>query len=218
VTQDTGDLGIVEPSITVVPDMTDTVKISSDAQDLLFREARTPNTFSDQPVTDEQIAAIYELVKYAPTAMNTQPLRIVLVRQDETRERLLKHMAEGNREKTASAPLVAVLAADTGFHQHLDRTFPHFAGAKDLFADDAGREAAARFNATLQVGYFLLGVRAVGLAAGPMGGFDAEGIDNDLLAGTDLKSLLVVNIGAPGENPWYPRLPRLEQDEVVLEA
>ena len=198
--------------------MTDTVKISPDAQDLLFREARTPNTFSDQPVTDEQIAAIYELVKYAPTAMNTQPLRIVLVRQDEARERLLKHMAEGNREKTASAPLVAVLAADTGFHEHLDRTFPHFAGAKDLFADEAGREAAARFNATLQVGYFLLGVRAVGLAAGPMGGFDAEGIDNDLFADTNLKSLLVVNIGTPGENAWFPRLPRLEQDEVVLEA
>jgi 3-hydroxypropanoate dehydrogenase len=198
--------------------MTDTVTISPDAQDLLFREARTPNTFSDQQVSDEQIAAIYDLVKYAPTAMNTQPLRIVLVRQDEARERLLKHMAEGNREKTASAPLVAVLAADTEFHENLDRTFPHFAGAKDLFADNVAREAAARFNATLQIGYFLLGVRAVGLAAGPMGGFDAEGIDEDLLAGTSLKSLLVVNIGHPGENPWFPRLPRLEQDEVVLEA
>jgi 3-hydroxypropanoate dehydrogenase len=198
--------------------MTQTLMLSTDAQDLLFRQARTPNMFTDEPVTDEQIAAIYDLVKYAPTAMNTQPLRIVLVRQGEPRERLLKHMADGNREKTASAPLVAVLAADTDFHESLDRTFPHFAGAKDLFADDAGREAAARFNATLQVGYFLLGVRAAGLAAGPMGGFDAEGIDNDLLEGTTLKSLVVVNIGRPGENAWFDRLPRLEQHEVVLDA
>jgi 3-hydroxypropanoate dehydrogenase len=198
--------------------MTQPLMLSTDAQDLLFRQARTPNTFTDEPVTDEQIAAIYDLVKYAPTAMNTQPLRVVLVRQGEPRERLLKHMADGNREKTASAPLVAVLAADTDFHESLDRTFPHFAGAKDLFADDAGREAAARFNATLQVGYFLLGVRAAGLAAGPMGGFDAEGIDNDLLEGTTLKSLVVVNIGRPGENAWFDRLPRLEQHEVVLDA
>jgi len=204
--------------MTVEPDMTDMTTLSPAAQDLLFREARTPNTFSDVQVTDEQIAAIYDLVKYAPTAMNTQPLRILLVRQGEPRERLLKHMAEGNREKTAGAPLVAVLAADTNFHENLDRTFPHFAGAKDLFADDSAREGAARFNATLQVGYFLLGVRAVGLAAGPMGGFDAEGIDDDLLAGTGLKSLLVVNLGQPGDNPWYDRLPRLAQDEVVLEA
>jgi 3-hydroxypropanoate dehydrogenase len=198
--------------------MTNSLTLSAEAQDLLFREARTANTFTDEPVTDEQITAIYDLVKYAPTALNTQPLRIVLVRDGEPRERLLKHMADGNRDKTANAPLVAILAADTNFHEHLERTFPHLPGARDMFADDAGREQAARFNATLQAGYFLLGVRAAGLAAGPMGGFDAAGIDDDLLAGRNLKSFMVVNIGKPGDNPWYDRLPRLERDEVVSEA
>jgi 3-hydroxypropanoate dehydrogenase len=197
--------------------MTD-MMLSPEAQDLLFREARTANTFTDEPVTDEQVAAIYDLVKYAPTAMNTQPLRILLVRGGETRERLLKHMADGNRDKTANAPLVAVLAADTDFHEHLGRTFPHFPGARDLFADDTAREQAAKFNAGLQIGYFLLGVRAVGLAAGPMGGFDAAGLDEEFFAGSNLKSLLVVNLGRPGENPWHDRLPRLSHDEVVLEA
>jgi 3-hydroxypropanoate dehydrogenase len=195
--------------------MTNPLTLSPEAQDLLFREARTANSFTDEPVSDEQVAAIYDLVKHAPTAMNTQPLRIVLVRDGEPRDRLLKHMSEGNRAKTASAPLVAVLAADTDFHDHLVRTFPHFSGAREVFADDAAREQAARFNATLQVGYFLLGVRAAGLAAGPMGGFDAQGIEEDLLAGTSLKALLVVNIGHPGENAWFDRLPRLEHDEVV---
>jgi 3-hydroxypropanoate dehydrogenase len=192
--------------------------LSSDAQDLLFREARTANSFSDEPVTDEQIEAIYDLVKYGPTAMNNQPLRIVLVRDGEPRERLLKHMSEGNREKTASAPLVAILAADTDFHDNLPRTFPHFAGARDVYSDDQAREQAARFNATLQIGYFLLGVRAAGLAAGPMGGFDAQGIEEELFEGTSLKALLVVNIGKPGDNPWYDRLPRLPHDEVVITA
>ena len=198
--------------------MTELLHLSADAQDLLFREARTANTFSDEPVTDEQVAAIFDLVKYAPTAMNTQPLRIVLVREDDARQRLLKHMAEGNREKTAGAPLVAVLAADTEFHENLGRTFPHFEGAREAFADDARREQAALFNATLQAGYFLIGVRAAGLAAGPMGGFDASGIDEDLLAGRHLKSFMVVNIGHPGESAWFDRLPRLEQHEAVLEA
>jgi 3-hydroxypropanoate dehydrogenase len=192
--------------------------LTSDAQDLLFREARTANSFTDEPVSDEQIASIYDLVKFAPTAMNTQPLRILVVRDGEPRERLLKHMAEGNREKTARAPLVAVLAADTDFHEHLATTFPHFAGARDAFSDDEKREQAARFNATLQAGYFLLGVRAAGLAAGPMGGFDAEGIDEEFFAGTGLKALLVVNLGHPGENAWRDRLPRLEHDQVVLRA
>ena len=48
------------------------------AQDLLFREARTANTFTDEPVTDEQVQAIYDLVKYGPTSMNQSPLRVTL--------------------------------------------------------------------------------------------------------------------------------------------
>ena len=198
--------------------MSDILRLSPEAQDLLFREARTANSFTDEPVTDEQVAAIYDLVKYGPTAMNGQPLRIVLVRHGEARERLLKHMADGNRDKTANAPLVAILAADTDFHEHLERTFPHLPGAKDAFADDARREEVAKFNASIQAGYFFLGVRAAGLAAGPMAGFDAAGVDDEFFRGTGLRSLVVVNIGRPGENAWFDRLPRLEQDEVVLEA
>ena len=191
--------------------------VSADAQDLLFREARTANRFTDAAVTDEHVAAIYDLVKYGPTAMNAQPLRVLLVRE-EGRDRLLKHMADGNRDKTASAPLVAVLAADVDFHEHLPRTFPHFPGAKDVFSDAESREAPARFNAALQAGYFLIGVRAAGLAAGPMSGFDADGIDEEFFAGTPWRSFMVVNIGHPAENAWFDRLPRLELDEVVRTA
>ena len=96
------------------------------AQDLLFREARTANTFTDEPVTDEQVRAIYDLAKYGPTAFNQSPLRITLVRSPEARERLVRHMAEGNRPKTATAPLVAILAADNEFHEELPHLFPHF--------------------------------------------------------------------------------------------
>ena len=185
------------------------------AQDLLFREARTANAFSDEPVSDEQVRAIYDLVKWAPTAMNTQPLRVVLVRSPEARERLLPLLSEGNRAKTASAPLVAILAADTGFHEHLPELLPYAPGAKDRFADDTAREQAARFNATLQAGYFLLGVRAAGLAAGPMGGFDAAGVDAEFFADGRLRSFLVVNIGKPAADAWQDRLPRLHHDDVV---
>ena len=196
-------------------DLRDVLALSPEAQDLLFREARTANTFTDEPVTDEQVAAIYDLVRWAPTAMNMQPLRVLLVRSDEARARLLDHMAPGNRAKTGSAPLVAVLTADTDFHELLPRTFPHFAGARDAFADDEARERAGRFNASLQVGYFILGVRAAGLAAGPMTGFDAEGLEQEFFAGTAQRVLAVVNIGHPGEDAWFPRSPRLELEDVV---
>ncbi len=192
-----------------------TLALHPDAQDLLFREARTANAFTDEPVTEEQIRAIYDLVKYAPTSMNIQPLRVTLVRTPEARERLLPLMSEGNRAKTATAPVVAILAADTDFHTNLDRVFPILPNAKDFFADPGRRAETARFNALLQVGYFLLGIRAAGLAAGPMTGFDAEGVDKEFFTDGRHKSLVVVNIGRPAEGAWFDRLPRLAHDEVV---
>ncbi|MFF9086938.1 malonic semialdehyde reductase [Streptomyces sp. NPDC014991] len=185
------------------------------AQDLLFREARTANTFTDEPVTDEQVQAIYDLVKYGPTAFNQTPLRITLVRSAEARERLLPHMAEGNRAKTAAAPLVAILSADNEFHEELPALFPAFPQAKDLFfAERPARESAAAFNAALQAAYFVVGVRAAGLAAGPMTGFDFEGVRKEFLD-DDHTPLMIVNIGRPGPDAWYPRSPRLAYEDVV---
>ncbi|MCQ6554527.1 malonic semialdehyde reductase [Streptomyces sp. C10-9-1] len=185
------------------------------AQDLLFREARTANSFTDEPVTDEQVQAIYDLVKYGPTAFNQTPLRIVLIRSDEARARLLPHLAEGNRAKTAAAPLVAVLAADNEFHTELPTLFPHFPQAKDVFFSERPvREATATVNAALQAAYFIVGVRAAGLAAGPMTGYDAAGIRKEFLDG-DHTPLMVVNIGRPGPDAWFPRSPRLDYDKVV---
>ncbi|MEV0782384.1 malonic semialdehyde reductase [Streptomyces sp. NPDC050423] len=185
------------------------------AQDLLFREARTANTFTDEPVTEEQVQAIYDLVKYGPTAFNQSPLRVVLVRSDEARARLVPHMAEGNQAKTSTAPLVAILAADNEFHEELPALLPHFPQAKDaFFSERPVRESTASLNAALQAAYFIIGIRAAGLAAGPMTGFDAAGIEKEFLDG-DHSLLMVVNIGKPGEDAWFPRLPRLAYDEAV---
>ncbi|WP_405731761.1 malonic semialdehyde reductase [Streptomyces sp. NBC_00028] len=185
------------------------------AQDLLFREAHTANAFTAEPVTDEQIQAIYDLVKFGPTAFNQTPLRITLVRSAEARERLVQHMAEGNQPKTATAPLVAILSADNEFHEELPTLFPAFPQAKDVFfSERPARESAARMNAALQAAYFIVGVRAAGLAAGPMTGFDHEGVRKEFLD-DDHTPLMVVNIGKPGENASYPRSPRLGYNEVV---
>ncbi|MEO6472068.1 MAG: malonic semialdehyde reductase [Aeromicrobium sp.] len=193
--------------------------LSNEAQNLLFREARTANSFTDEPVSTEQIEAIYELVKFGPTAMNNQPLRVVLIQSGDARARLLPLLSEGNRAKTEAAPLVAVLAADTDFHDKLPEHFPHFPGARDMFVDnDEHRIGQASFNAALQIGYLIIGIRAAGLAAGPMGGFDRDGVDKEFFAGTGLKSQLVVNIGHPGEDAWFDRLPRLASDEAILVA
>ncbi|THA24702.1 malonic semialdehyde reductase [Streptomyces sp. RKND-216] len=186
------------------------------AQDLLFREAHTAHAFTGEPVDEEQIAAVYDLVKLAPTAFNQSPLRITLVQSAEARKRLVAQMAEGNRPKTATAPMTAILSVDLRFHERLPELLPSAPHIKDAhFSEQGPREAAGTFNATLQAGYFLLGVRAAGLAAGPMTGFDADGVDKEFFGDGRQKALLVVNIGRPGPDAYRPRNPRLAAAEAV---
>jgi 3-hydroxypropanoate dehydrogenase len=192
------------------------IALDEAAQALLFTEARSANTFTDEPVTSDQLHAIWELAKFPPTAANTNPLRVLVVSSPDARARLVDHMSDGNKAKTASAPAVVILAADRDFHEYIPQLFPSRPELRDYFAaDDTARDAHARFNATLQIGYFLMAVRAAGLAAGPMAGFDAAGVDAAFFPDGRLNALLVVNIGKPGENPWFDRLPRLDYEQAV---
>lgn len=187
-----------------------------DAQNLLFRDARTTNSFTEHDVTEDQVQAIYDLMKWAPTSFNQQPLRILLVRSAQARARLVPLMWDNNQEKTRLAPLVAVLAADTEFIEHMPSQFPVFPQASDVFfGDPVVRAESARFNATLQIAYFIVGIRAVGLAAGPMTGVAFDAVDKEFFPDGRLRSLAVVNIGLPSAGAWYDRLPRLGYDQVV---
>jgi 3-hydroxypropanoate dehydrogenase len=82
-------------------------------------------------------------------------------------------------------------------------------------SDDAMRERVRDFSGAMQAAYFIIAVRAAGLAAGPMGGFDHAGLDADLFPDGQRSSILVVNVGHPGENAWFDRLPRLDYEEAV---
>lgn len=186
------------------------------AKSVLFSGARTANSFAPTPVTDEELAAIWEEARWAPTAANSQPVRILYIRTADGRRRLIPHLDEGNRDKTRSAPATAILALDTEFHQRLPELLPFRPEMRDIFAaDDQLRSRTGQFNAALQAGYFILAVRAAGLAAGPMAGFDNNGVDTEFFGGTTWRSVLVVNIGHPGPNPWFERLPRLDPQEAI---
>ena len=189
--------------------------IGPEVADLLFRDAHTANSFADAPVSEAQLRAVYDLIKWGPTAMNTQPLRVALIQSGEARERLVAHMAEGNKAKTLAAPMVAVLAADLDFHDEMHKVFPVYPGAAAAFSDEAMRTGAATLNTSLQIGYFIIGVRAAGLAAGPMGGFDADGVSQEFFPDGRHRAMLVVNIGQPSAESFRPRQPRLDYDEVV---
>ena len=189
--------------------------------DTLFRTARSQNGFLADPVTDEQLRALYDILQWAPTTMNTQPMRLVFVRTKEGKEKLRPAMSPGNLDKTMAAPCTAIIAWDTKFFEHMPRMFAHRPEAKDLFAAP-GKEAHAHTtafrNGSMQGGYFILAARAVGLDCGPMSGFDNAKVDAAFFPDGRCKSNFLCNLGKGDPSKVMPRLPRLGFDEACTLA
>lgn len=156
--------------------------LSADALDQIFNEARSYNGWLDRPVSDEQLAAIYDLVKMAPTSANMQPMRIVWVKSAEAKERLAACVSDGNRAKVLGAPVTAIIGYDIDFHEELPWLFPH-TDAKSWFeGNEALREEGAFRNSAMQGAYLILAARALGLDCGPMSGFDADAVNQAFFA------------------------------------
>jgi 3-hydroxypropanoate dehydrogenase len=187
--------------------------INDEALDIIFRNARTQNKWLDKPVSNTMLMAIYDLMRWGPTRANNSPARILFLTTPEAKERLKPHLSEGNRAKTMSAPVTAIIGYDTDFHDHLPRLFPHNQDAKNWFKDDVLRETTAFRNGTLQGAYFIIAARAVGLDCGPMSGFSNAGVDKEFFAGTNIKSNFICSLGYGDPSGLFPRSPRLSFDE-----
>ncbi len=183
------------------------------ALDILFRHARSHNGWLDKPVSDAQLQQIYDLMKMGPTAANSCPARIVFVKNADAKARLQPCLNAGNVEKSMTAPVVAIIGMDMEFYDKLPKLFPHtdarswFAGKPDKIQENAFR------NSSLQGAYFILAVRAVGLDAGPMTGYDVEKINATFFPGGKVKVNFICAIGHGDENKLHPRHPRLEFSE-----
>lgn len=188
--------------------------LPSFALDQLFTQARTHQYFDGREVTEDQIRAIWDLMKMAPTSMNQHPLRIVWCRSAEAKERLAAHAMPGNVEKIHAAPVCAILAMDTDFHKRLPQLFPHGNGKALFDGKDELRRVQAFRNSSLQGGYFIMAARALGLDCGPMSGFDNAGVDAEFFADTpSWKSNFICSLGYGDPTHLHPRLPRPSFDQ-----
>lgn len=190
-------------------------RLDEDSLDLLFREARTHNAWQDREVSDDQLREIWDVMKYGATSANTLPARIVFIRSPQAKAKLGACLSPGNHDKTIAAPVTALLAHDTRFFDGFERLFPIYPEMADQWADDPGEARSfARHQGTLQGAYLILAIRAVGLDAGPMLGFDAKKVDAAFLAGTSWESNFLCNIGYGAlEGILGPRLYRYSFDE-----
>lgn len=189
--------------------------INDEALDVLFRNARSHRAFLDKPISPALLMAIYDLLRWGPTALNANPLRIVYVVSPEAKEKLKPHLAPGNVEKAMAAPATAILGYDIDFPKTLAKLNPHSPHIADGLTDAAANEVTAFRSGTLQGAYFIMAARALGLDCGPMSGFNNAGVDAAFFAGTQVKSNFLCNLGYGDPEKLHARAPRLTFDEVA---
>lgn len=187
--------------------------ISDAALDTLFREAHTMRKWLDRKVSPALLMAIYDLMRWGPTATNITPARIVFVMSQEAKARLKLHLDAGNVRQSMEAPVTAILGYDLDFARYLPRLYRDNPNAQSWFTDAQADMVLALRNGSLQGGYFILAARALGLGCGPMGGFNHDGIDAEFFAGTQIKSNLLCNLGYGAPGGTRPRNERLAFDE-----
>jgi 3-hydroxypropanoate dehydrogenase len=179
----------------------------------LFEQARTHNGFFPEPVPEEMLHKLWDLMKWGPTSANCSPARVKFVVSAEAKARLIACMSPGNVEKTSQAPVTAIIGMDMEFYEKLPRLFPH-ADAKPWFTGKPEFIASTAFrNSSLQGGYFIVAARALGLDCGPMSGFDNDKVDAAFWAGTPVKTNFIVNLGHGDPSKLFGRSPRLAFDE-----
>lgn len=184
--------------------------LNNTALEQTFTQARTFNKFTDRTVSDETLHALYELAKWGPTSMNSQPARIVFVRSAEAKAQLLPALLPGNADKTLASPVCAIVAMDSRFFEHLPEQFPAM-NAKPMFEGNAAlAEGTAFRNSSLQAAYLIVAARQLGLDCGPMSGFDPAKVNQAFFPDGRYKANLLINLGygdASGNHPRGPRLP-----------
>ena len=187
--------------------------LSDEALDRVFRTARTFNGYTDEPVTEGDLRAIWDLMKWGPTSANQAPLRILWCVSQEAKEKLAACCSAQNAPKVRRAPVSAILAMDMEFYEKLPQLFPH-TNARAWFVgnDDVIRESAFR-NSTLQGAYFIIAARMLGLDTGPMSGFDGDKVNAAFLASTPYKVNYISTLGHGDPASIFTRLPRLDFDE-----
>ena len=207
-----------EPAPEPVPEPTPRIGTPLDdtALDQLFRSARTQYGFTGASVSDDDLRAIFELMKWGPTSANASPARFLFLRTQTAKDRLRLALSSGNLSKTMLAPVTVIVAYDPKFYDYLPRLFPH-ADAKPWFTSNPALADETAFrNGTLQGAYFMLAARALGFGLGPMSGFDNAKVDAEFLCDRGWKSNFLVNLGHGDPAAEKPRGPRFWFDETCL--
>lgn len=192
-------------------------------------------------ISPEFMAQLRELLRYAPSSVNSQPWHFIVASDDVGKNRIAKATSEPyafNEAKIKNASHVLVFCArldmDDAYFKSLlnqegqDGRFPsdQMRQAQDKgrrFFVDLNRQSSTGVSAWIEkqvylaLGTLLLGVSTLGIDACPMEGFDAAILDGELnLTAQDLRSVAIVALGYHADDDFNAQTPKSRLPEKMI--
>lgn len=190
--------------------------LNQQVQEQLFLKARSVNRFQKKEVSNQLLRQLYDLMKWGPTSMNCQSTHFVFIKGEDAKQRLQPALLTGNKEKSLAAPVTIIVASDLDFYQHMPEQFPAVPGAKQMFEENQALRSTTAFrNSSLQGAYIMMAARMLGLACGPMSGFDHEAVNTEFFPEGRYQANFLINLGFGDDDANYPRGPRLSFDQIA---
>ncbi len=162
-----------------------------------IKTRRSTRRFKSEDVSEEQVEQLLQAAIMAPSGGNMQPWDFIIIRDEEQKKALAK-AALGQRFIT-TAPVVIVVCANK------PRTARRYG--------ERGAELYSLQDTSAATQNILLAATAMGLAGCWVGAFNDEAVSNVLKLPKNIRPVVILPIGVPGESPRMP--PRISLREII---
>lgn len=159
-----------------------------------IKERRSVRKFESDPVMEKDLTKILDAGRWAPSSGNTQPLELVVIR-DQEKKNSVSEAAFGQRF-IAEAPIVIVVCANVS---RTERRYGRRGSELYVIQDTA----AAAQNIHLMA-------YALGYATCWVGAFNDEKLAKVIKAPAGIRPLVIIPLGKPPGRPKAPQRRELE--------
>mgnify|MGYP001426581462 CR=1 FL=1 len=86
--------------------------------DPIFTDRWSPRAFKSEPLSPEEIEALFEAAKWAPSCFNEQPWFFKVATEPKTHQKLLEVLVEGNQAWAKNAPVLIAVFSKRNFSKN----------------------------------------------------------------------------------------------------
>jgi len=165
----------------------------------VIKTRRSVRSYKPDPIPDDVLKRVLDAARIAPSGSNRQPWKFIVVKDEETKKKLVP--ACHNQSWMAEAPLIIVACA-----QELDYNRGGYMG-----------KLSGVMDATIAFTHLILAARAEGLGTCWIGAFDNERVKEILGVpeGWNVAALTPLGYPAEGENAFRETTNRKPLEEIV---